>query len=398
VFAYWVLTQPPGEWGVIAPTRSQAIAICVESKESGLLKALGPALDNWNRSEGKIWTKNGAEIHVEGSDYGGARIEGKNLRGGWADEIGKWKKPVEAWKEALWYAVRMGERRIIATGTPKGRQGIVKWLLEEPEDVVMTLLSVEENRANLSPGFYEENVAKHGGTRLGRQEIYGEILDDVAGALWTWAMIEANRRSDSRETILGTIAARCVVAVDPAISSEEDSDETGIVAAASVPGDCDMLKDLSEDARRVPHGFVLADRSGRYSPMGWAEAAVGLYRELGADRIVAEKNQGGEMVRSTLHAVDPNVPITLVHAAKGKRTRAEPISALYEQNRVHHVEAFPELESEQTSWVPGEDSPSRMDALVWALTDLFDNALPSYGIAESNGTPGPMDGIAEAVW
>jgi predicted phage terminase large subunit-like protein len=151
-----------------------------------------------------------------------------------------------------------------------------------------------------------------------------------------------------------------VVAVDPAISANPESDETGIVAAA--------IQGVGKGA----HGYVLRDLSGRYSPNAWAKKAVDLYRELGADRIVAEGNQGGEMVRQTLKSVDANVPVKIVHASRGKQARAEPVAALYEEGRIHHVGALQGLEDQMTSWVPGEgDSPDRVDALVWAMTELM---------------------------
>lgn len=378
--AQWILAQPATpddpmpEWGVIAPTRGQARSICVEG-ESGLLRALGPAVENWNRSDGELWVRNGAVVRIDGSDYGGERIEGKNLRGAWADEIGKWKKPQQAWEEALWFAVRMGlNPRIIATGTPKGKQGIVKLLLESPSGVVMTHLRVQDNRGNLAPGIYEQNVAKYGGTRLGRQEIEGEIISDVQGALWRLVTIERLRlRSELVEERMREIEVlRTVVAIDPAASSGEDADETGIVAASLFHPDDARARDFGMDrAPDQPQGLVLADASGRYTPTEWATEAIRLYHELRADRIVAEKNNGGEMVEAVLRQVDPSVPVTLVWASKGKQTRAEPVSALYEQNRVHHLDALPELESEMTSWVPGDASPNRMDALVWAITDLM---------------------------
>lgn len=362
--AYWGVTHPDTRIAVVAPTYSAVRDVCIEG-ESGLLALLPEELvEAWNRSLGELILTNGTHYKCFSGDEPD-RLRGFHHHRAWVDELAAMRYP-DAWDQ-LMLGLTLGEHpQVIVTTTPRPTP-LIKGLAAR-SDCVMVRESTFANAANLSPIALQSLKDRYGGSRMGRQELEALILDDIQGALWTWAMIEDNRRSDPIERILKTMGGRCVVAIDPAISSEEDSDETGIVAAASVPGKCDMLKDLSEDARRVSHGFVLADRSGRYSPMGWAEEAVRLYRLLGADRIVAEKNQGGEMVRSTLHAVDPNVPVTLVHAAKGKRTRAEPISALYEQARVHHIEPFPSLESEMTSWVPGEDSPSRMDACLVAGT------------------------------
>lgn len=192
--------------------------------------------------------------------------------------------------------------------------------------------------------------------RQRKRFLEGQYLADVPGALWNSDLITEGRQPlfDPRD------ATRIVVAVDPAISANPESDETGIIAAAS------------QGVGKGAHGFVLRDASGRYSPNAWAKKAVDLYRELGADRIVAEGNQGGEMVRQTLKSVDANVPVKIVHASRGKQARAEPVAALYEERRIHHVGALQGLEDQMTSWVPGEgDSPDRVDALVWAMTELM---------------------------
>jgi phage terminase large subunit-like protein len=397
-FAHWVLSNPPGDWGVVAPTFADARDKCIEGV-SGLKPVFGPLVAKWNRSIGEMHLHTGARIMIDGGDDGALRVQGENLMGAWIDEIGLIRNWETTWEDSVSFAVRLDPGLIMATGTPKGNVGLVK-LLREDEDCVETYLRLIDNERNLSAKQLRRLKRRYEGTRRGRQELHGEVLDDVEGALWTWAMIEANRRKveGERARVLRTHGRRCVVAVDPATTAGEDSDETGIVACARTPGTADLLKDLDDDARRHDHGFVLEDKSGRYSPMGWAETAVALYYELGADRIVAERNQGGDMVESTIRTVDPNVPVTLVWASKGKQPRAEPISALYEQNRVHHVGTFPELESEQTSWVPGEDSPNHMDAAVWGFTDLFDQSVPDTVIAAESGTPGPVDELAGKQW
>jgi len=192
-----------------------------------------------------------------------------------------------------------------------------------------------------------------------------------------------------------------VVAIDLAISSEEDSDETGIVAASLITPDEDISRDLL-GLGAIPeseHFAVVADESGRYTPNEWAQKAIDLYYELDADRIVYEKNQGGDMIPTIIRNLDPNVPLQGVTATKSKKTRAEPVSAFYEQRRGHHVGAFPELEDEQTTWVPGEESPSRMDALVWAIWALLIDDGVDFEISEPiPGAEGLAAGIMEKQW
>jgi phage terminase large subunit-like protein len=205
--------------------------------------------------------------------------------------------------------------------------------------------------------------ARYEGTRTGRQELYGELLDAAEGALWTRQWIEDTRiRLDQLPPLY-----RIVVAIDPAVTSGEDSDETGIVTAGA-----------SADGQF----YVLSDDTLRSTPNEWGKAAVEAFRKWKADRIIAETNNGGDMVIMVLQQVDRNIPVTKVHATRGKRVRAEPISALYEQYRVHHVGAFPQLEDQMVMWTPdSSDSPDRLDALVWALTELKDNAVAHASLA-----------------
>jgi phage terminase large subunit-like protein len=231
---------------------------------------------------------------------------------------------------------------------------------------VVTRGTSYENRENLAPGFFQSIVSRYEGTRLGRQEINAEILTDVPGALWNLDAIDRARRERISEL------QRIVVAIDPAVSSHEGSDETGIIVAG---------KDASG------HGYVLEDLSGRYQPADWARTAISAYRAHRADRIVAEVNNGGEMVENTLRMIDPNIPYTVVHASRGKYVRAEPVAALYEQGKVHHVGNFALLEDQMTTFLPDIDrsktgSPDRLDALVWALTDLVVERVPYEGLLE----------------
>jgi phage terminase large subunit-like protein len=240
-------------------------------------------------------------------------------------------------------------------------------LAREGRDVVVTRGSTYENRANLAPGYFHQVIRKYEGTRLGRQELNAELLDDTPGALWSHTIIDAARMAAAPSL------QRVVVAVDPAVTSGEDADETGIVVVG---------KDNNG------HGYVLADASGRYQPIEWAKTAIAAYRTHNADRIVAEVNNGGDMVENTLRMVDPNVPVTPVRASRGKVTRAEPVSALYEQGRMHHIGTFPQLEDQMTNFTSDFDrqaagySPDRVDALVWAATELLVEQMNGWGIFE----------------
>jgi phage terminase large subunit-like protein len=270
----------------------------------------------------------------------------------------------------LMFGLRLGpDPRVVVTTTPKPIK-IIRELIADPTTVI-TRGSTYDNRANLAPAFLAQIIKKYEGTRLGRQELNAEILDDVPGALWNRALIEETRWPVHKAV---PDLIRIAVAIDPAVSSGEEADETGIIVAG---------KDADG------HGYVLADQSGRYAPTEWARTAIGLYRQYKADRIVAEVNNGGDMVEATVRMVDPNVSYATVHASRGKVMRAEPVAALYEQHRVHHVGAFPTLEDQQCGFAADFDrasagfSPDRVDALVWAFTELLVEEIASWGIYET---------------
>lgn len=259
----------------------------------------------------------------------------------------------EAW-DLLQFGLRLGDNpRIIVTTTPKPTK-IIKELVKSPMTVISKGSSYE-NRDYLAPVFFDEIVKKYEGTRLGRQELYAEILDDVEGALWNYALLDRWRVSKPPKSF-----KRIVVSIDPAITSEEGSDETGIIVSGLGPDD---------------HGYVLEDLSGKLTPNEWARRAIDAYRRWQADRMVGEVNQGGDMVESIIRHVDPTISYKPVHATKGKYTRAEPVAALDEQGRVHHVGSFPALEDQLCNWVQGDPSPDRLDARVWGITELM---LESY--------------------
>jgi len=235
------------------------------------------------------------------------------------DELGAWSHP-ETW-DMLQFGLRLGgnPRCPVAT-TPRPTKLIRELLAREGRDVAVTRGSTYENRANLARGFFDQVIRKYEGTRLGRQELNAELLEDTPGALWSHGIIDATRQAAAPNL------ARIVVAIDPAASSGEDADETGIVIVGT---------------DNQGHGYVLADASGKHQPIEWAKIAIAAYRAHHCDRIVAERNNGGAMVEATIRMVDNNLPVTTVWASHGKVVRAEPVSALYEQGRVHHIGAFP---------------------------------------------------------
>jgi phage terminase large subunit-like protein len=203
-------------------------------------------------------------------------------------------------------------------------------------------------------------VSQYEGTTLGQQELHAALLDQMPGALWTRALLQRTREPDAKPNF-----RRIVVAIDPAVTATEESSETGIIVAG-----------LADNG----HAYVLEDRSGRLSPDTWAKRAVFAYHDHKADRIIGEQNNGGDLVRHAIQTVDPNVSYKAVIASKGKHTRAEPVAALYEQGKVHHIGVFPQLEDQQCTWRPGEDSPDRMDALVWAITELLGKPAPGVTV------------------
>jgi phage terminase large subunit-like protein len=348
---------------LVAPTAADARDVIVGG-ESGLL-SVAPS---WNRplyepSKRRVTWPNGAIATTYSADEP-ERLRGPQHDLAWCDELAAWRYP-QAW-DMLLFGLRLGEDpRAVVTTTPRPTR-LIRSLVADPT-VAVTRGGTAENQANLAPAFLSQIVRRYAGTRLGRQELDAEILDDVPGALWSHGIIEAARVASA------PALARIVVAIDPAVSSGENADETGIIVAG---------KDLSGN------GYILADISGRYSPPEWAKTAIAAYRAHGGDRVVGEINNGGDMVEATLRMVDPNVPFTAVRAARGKSARAEPVAALYEQGRVHHVGSFPLLEDQMCAFSADFDraqagfSPDRVDALVWALTELLVEPVPGEGIFE----------------
>lgn len=333
---------------LVAPTAGDCRDIMVEG-EAGLLNVFPPGeRPVYEPSKRRVKFYNGSQATLYSADEPD-RLRGPSHHAFWADEIASWKQSQDAW-DMLMLTLRLGKARGVATTTPRPIKLVRDLVARADKDVAITKGTTYDNLHNLAPAFQQQIIQQYEGTRLGRQELNAEILDDVPGALWTRGLIEQQRIREQPDM------RRIVVAVDPAASNTEDSDHTGIVVAG-----------LGTDGM----GYVLADESMRGTPAQWAAKVCELFDKWQADRIIAEKNQGGDMVTHTIQSHDRSAPVKLVHASRGKRARAEPVSALYEQQKVHHVGAFELLEDEMCTWDGGGDSPDRMDALVWAMTELL---------------------------
>lgn len=336
---------------LIAATADDARDIMVEG-ESGILAVCRESeRPNYKKSERKLEWPNGATSLIFTADEPD-RLRGKQHRKLWADEIAAWRYP-DAWDQAK-LGLRLGtDPQAVVTTTPRPTK-LVKDLNSDAHTAV-TGGTTYENRANLAPAFFEEIIKTYEGTRLGRQELLAQILADNPDALWSRGLLD-----ETRVTKFPPLK-RIVVAVDPQTGTT--GAETGIMVGGV---------GRAEDGKT--HAYILDDRSLRDTPNQWARAALTAYNKYSADLIVGEQNQGGEMVRSTIQTVaeieKQRVPVKLVHASRGKYIRAEPVAALYEQCRVHHVGAFPILEDQMCEWMPGMESPDRLDALVWLMTEL----------------------------
>jgi phage terminase large subunit-like protein len=344
--------RPIGRIALVGETAQDARDVMVEGV-SGLL-AIHPRDQRplWQPSLKRLEWRNGAVAQLfSAEDPEGLR--GPQFGAAWSDEIGKWKQGEHAF-DMLQFALRLGQSpRQVATTTPRATP-LVKRLLADPRTVT-TRAATRANRFNLAPAFLDMVVGRYAGTRLGRQELDGELIEERADALWTRRMIEAARVDETPQL------ARIVVAVDPPASSGRRADSCGIVAAGV-------------DAEGVGH--VLADATlAQARPQDWGQAAIALFRRLEADALVVEVNQGGEMAEAVIREIDAGVPVTPVRATRGKYLRAEPVAALYAQARVRHAAPMPELEDEMCDFGPGGlssgRSPDRLDALVWALTHLM---------------------------
>lgn len=334
--------------GIVARTAADARDTMIEG-ESGIL-AISPPwfFPHYEPSKRRLTWPNGARATVYSADEPNL-LRGPQHHYVWADEIAAWKYP-DAWDQ-IQFGLRLGENpQAVATTTPRPVR-VVRELLADA-DCVVSHGSTYDNAANLPEKFLKALEKKYKGTTLGRQELYAELLEEMPGALWSRSMIDRYRVDKDPEKL-----DRLTINIDPAVSSGEGSAEHGITVTGSL-GD---------------HGYLLDDLSLRGKPDAWAKKVIWAFKNWNADRIIAESNQGGEMVRHTIHTYDPNVPVTLVHASRGKETRAEPVAAMYEQGRIHHVGTFTDLEDQLCNWIPGEgmDSPDRLDSLVWGFTWLL---------------------------
>lgn len=351
--AEWInrITKVAPRIALLGPTGPDARAIMVEG-ESGILEMSKPdQRPLWEPSKKELTWPNGAKAFV----YSGEepdRLRGPQHHAAWVDEPAHIDLIEDCWSNLL-FGLRLGKTpRICATTTPLP----IPWIKEliADESTVSVVASTYANVHNLAPIFAKTILRRYEGTRKGRQEIHGEILADVEGALWKYEYFEG-----TRVPVLTVTLDRIVVAIDPAGTQRKKSDETGII----------VIGVHGEDF------YVLADYSGKYSPKGWADRAVAAYDTFSADAIVYETNYGGDMVTSTIEnslkdaAIKPR--LRAVNSRRGKVIRADPIVALYEKNRVHHVgEQLGDLEDQLVSWIPGNDSPDRLDALVHGATDL----------------------------
>ncbi len=384
----WASDYPGCRILIIAPTAGDLRRVTAEG-ESGLVGTEKP----WNPCKyeptlTQIRWENGSIGYTISADEPD-RIRGVNAHFAWCDETAAWKKAQEVW-DMMRLALRLPPRptwgegyrpRVIVTTTPRPTELIRRLAggrgFRKGSRTHVTTGSSYDNRSNLSEDFFESIISDLEGTRLGDQELWGKILDDVPGAMWRSSIIDPFRIDP--EQLPERLKTVCV-AVDPSVGG---SNETGIIVTGCGPAPSADLPDMTPDAhssvalslrrnQRI-HGYVMADLSGGgLTPDAWARRAVRAYHEYGANCIVAEANNGGDLVRYTIHTVDPNVPVKLVHAQRRKKTRAEPVVALYEQGRIHHVGKLSLLEDQLLTWDPevGE-SPDRLDAMVWGLHHLM---------------------------
>jgi len=373
--AAWMANSgEPTRGAVVAPTFADARDVCIEG-ESGLLACLPPgSVAEWNRSLGELKLKNGSLIELYSAEKPG-RLRGPQHHWAWCDEVAEWQYLEDTW-DMLVFGLRLGDTpRIIATTTPKPRRRL-RDILRRTSTIV-TRGSTYDNAANLAGVIMKEFRDRYEGTRLGRQELHAELLDEVEGALWAMKDIEDNRIPLHLAPNILELLGRVVVAIDPAVTSKATSDETGIAVAGLTAGPCPFCHGATE-----PHGVFLEDASGRFTPKGWADVAAVKYHRWKGDRIIGEVNNGGDLVSANLASIHPGLPFSDVHASRGKVRRAEPVAALYEKGKIHHLGAnFATLEDQMTTWTDDDNSysPDRMDALVWAFTELMVPKAPSSG-------------------
>ena len=350
--ALYALTNPETQVAVVTPTFGDLRRVAFGGV-SGILKMIPPEClltgrgQGYNASASEIRLYNGSKI-MGFSATEPDRLRGPQFHRAWCDELAAWRYP-EAFDQ-LMFALRLGEKpRCVITTTPKPNN-LIHGLMNRP-DIAITRGSTFENADNLADSTLQMLKERYEGTTLGKQELYAELIDKLDGALWSHELIDKHRVKNIPDL------SKIVVAIDPAVTARADSDETGITVVGK-----------SENNEY----YVLEDASGRYSPDKWGNLAVDLFHKFSADKIIAEVNNGGDLVERLIRTIDPQINYKSVHATRGKIVRAEPISSLYEQGKVHHCGIFPELESQMCTYT-GErpnPSPDRLDSLVWGLTEL----------------------------
>ncbi len=346
---------------LLAATASDCRDVLVTG-HSGILNVFPePSRPIYEPTKRLLSWKNGAIATMYSADEPD-RLRGPQFDLAICDELAAWRYPEAL--DMLLLGLRIGKNpRVAIATTPRPTKVIRDLLAREGRDVAVTRGSTLDNRQNLAPAYVEQIIERYKGTRLERQEVFGEVLEDTPGALWNRDTLEQTRVEAAPKDL-----QRIVVAIDPAGSSEEGADETGVAVAG-----------IGQDG----HAYVLEDLSGRYDPTGWARRALGAFHVWKADRIVCETNYGGEMVRATIEAVDPTVPVKPITSSRGKVLRAEPIAAFFEQRKAHMVGSAPELEDQMCRFTPDwsrarDGSPDRVDAMVFALSDLM-LGLPAGG-------------------
>jgi phage terminase large subunit-like protein len=383
-----VETGAAGHVALVGPTAGDVRDVMVEGPSGILAVSSSWCRPIYEPSKRRLTWPTGSVASMFSSEEAD-RLRGPQHDALWADELASWKDPQSTWDMAM-FGLRVGVHpRWLVTTTPRPIKLIRALLAREGQDVVVTRGTTFENAANLAPSFLEGIKARYGGTRIGRQELNAELLSDTPGALWQLGWLDRDRVDHAPHLI------RIVVAIDPAVSTSEGSDETGIVVAG-----------IDE----AGHVYVLEDLSGKFGPDEWARRAVAAYQRWSADRIIGEVNNGGDMIEGVIRSVLKTIPYKAVHASRGKAVRAEPISALYEQQRVHHVGTFAPLEDQLCSFTSDFDrgragySPDRLDALVWAITELavkaYEPVMPqfgTYGSVASSNHLGQVGGYSNAA-
>jgi len=355
----WALTHQARRIALIGDTQEDVRDIMIEG-ESGLL-AIHPPEDrpHYEPSKRRLTWKNGAIAMIYSAENY-EQLRGPQFDCAWIDEFAKFREMAKVWQQ-IHFSLRLGPHpRMIITTTPRPLPLLQELVTHAGKEVALTRGTTFENQDNLSPVFINTMQQSFSGTRLGAQELLGEMIDTHEGALWTPALLDQYRTKVLPEF------KRIVIGIDPAVTHHSHSDETGLVVVG-----------LGHDH----HAYVLEDLSGQYPATTWGKIACEAYHHWNADRIIAEVNKGGDLVETLLRSIDPTISYQGVHASRGKYTRAEPIAAFYEQGKVHHAcQGLKRLEDQMCKFLPGmTDSPDRVDALVWALTALMleaKNSLP----------------------